>query len=43
MLDIAVSYNRYKFIGHEFLTWLWFVMDRHVEILQQADPELSSL
>lgn len=43
MLDIAVSYNRYKFIGHEFLTWLWFIMDRHVEILHQADPELSSL
>ena len=28
MLDIAVSYNRYKFIGHEFLTWLWYVIER---------------
>ncbi|GAB6096306.1 hypothetical protein JCM14469_25590 [Desulfatiferula olefinivorans] len=28
MLDIAVSYNRYKFLGHEFLTWLWHVIDR---------------
>lgn len=28
MLDIAVSYNRYKFLGHEFLTWLWFVIER---------------
>lgn len=28
MLDIAVSYNRYKFLGHEFLTWLWYVIDR---------------
>jgi hypothetical protein len=28
MLDIAVSYNRYKFLGHEFLTWLWHMIDR---------------
>lgn len=27
MLDVAVSYNRYKFIGHEFLTWLWFIVE----------------
>ena len=27
MLDVSVSYNRYKFLGYEFLTWLWFVID----------------
>ena len=27
MLDIAVAYNRYKFIGYEFLTWLWFYIE----------------
>ncbi len=27
MLDIAVAYNQYKFLGHEFLTWLWFAID----------------
>ncbi len=27
MLDISVAYNRYKFIGNEFLTWLWFMID----------------
>lgn len=27
MLDVSVSYNRYKFIGREFLTWLWFAVD----------------
>ena len=27
MLDVSVSYNRYKFLGYEFLTWLWFVLD----------------
>ena len=28
MLDVAVSYNRYKFLGYEFLTWLWFIIDK---------------
>ena len=27
MLDIAVAYNRYKFLGNEFLTWLWFMIE----------------
>jgi hypothetical protein len=27
LLDISVAYNRYKFIGYEFLTWLWFVIE----------------
>jgi hypothetical protein len=34
MLDVAVSYNRYKFIGQEFLTWLWFVVET-----EQAGPK----
>ena len=43
MLDVAVSYNRYKFLGHEFLTWLWFVMEKQPEALRDADPDLMSL
>jgi len=43
MLDVAVSYNRYKFLGHEFLTWLWFVLEKRPETLQAADPEMVSL
>lgn len=27
MLDVSISYNRYKFLGHEFLTWLWFLIE----------------
>lgn len=27
MLDVSVSYNRYKFLGHEFLTWLWYMIE----------------
>lgn len=26
MLEVSVAYNRYRFIGDEFLTWLWFVV-----------------
>jgi len=43
MLDVAVSYNRYKFLGYEFLTWLWFVMEKRQEMLRKADPDLLSL
>ena len=27
MLDISVAYNRYKFVGYEFLTWMWYVIE----------------
>ena len=43
MLDVAVSYNRYKFLGHEFLTWVWFVIEKQPEVLRTAAPELVSL
>lgn len=43
MLDIAVAYNRFKFLGEEFLTWLWFVIDQDPNILRKADPDLTSL
>ena len=33
MLDVAVAYNRYRFMGHEFLTWLWYMMDTEPEAL----------
>jgi len=43
MLDISVSYNRYKFIGHEFLTWLWFIIEKEPERLKSVDKNLNSL
>lgn len=27
MLDIAVAYNKYKYLGNEFLTWLWYAIE----------------
>ena len=43
MLDVAVAYNRYKFIGDEFLTWLWFVIDQDPLIFKDMDPDLTAL
>ncbi|MCF8110488.1 MAG: hypothetical protein K9J85_03260 [Desulfobacteraceae bacterium] len=43
MLDVSVAYNRYKFLGHEFLTWLWYMIDTNPEALKKADPEMESL
>ncbi|RZB37697.1 MAG: hypothetical protein SRB2_00799 [Desulfobacteraceae bacterium Eth-SRB2] len=43
MLDIAVAYNRYKFLGNEFLTWLWFIIETDQNRLRQYDPDLVSL
>ncbi|MCJ8500897.1 hypothetical protein [Desulfatitalea alkaliphila] len=43
MLDIAVAYNRYRFLGNEFMTWLWFAMETDPEALRKCDPELIEL
>jgi hypothetical protein len=43
MLDIAVSYNRYKFLGYEYLTWLWFVIEKNQDAIGKAGHEPVSL
>ncbi|NOX32462.1 MAG: hypothetical protein GXP56_01805 [Deltaproteobacteria bacterium] len=35
MLDIATAYNKYKFLGNDFLTWIWFLIE--------TDDNISSL
>ncbi len=35
MLDIATAYNKYKFVGNEFLTWIWYLIE--------TDQDVSSL
>ncbi|MGD9044116.1 MAG: hypothetical protein PVG06_10405 [Desulfobacterales bacterium] len=42
MLDVAVAYNRFKFLGDEFLTWLWFVIEKDPAIFKDMDPDLTS-
>ena len=43
MLDIAIAYNRYKFLGNEFLTWLWFIIETGPEKLRRHDADLVSI
>ncbi|MGD8522777.1 MAG: hypothetical protein PVF56_16635 [Desulfobacterales bacterium] len=42
MLDVAVAYNRYKFLGEEFLTWLWFQIDTNQPFFKTFDHEITS-
>ena len=32
MLDISTGYNKYKFLGNEFLTWIWFLIETEQNI-----------
>ncbi len=32
MLDIATAYNKYKFLGNDFLTWIWFLIEKNKSI-----------
>lgn len=43
MIDPSVSYNRYKFLGHEFLTWLWFEIENQPDIFKIYDDQLELL
>ncbi len=43
MLDVAIAYNRYKFLGHEFLTWLWYLIENDRKSLTNEKNEIISL
>ncbi len=43
MLDVAVAYNRFQFLGNEFLTWVWFLIENGEKRLRDIDPDLISL
>ena len=43
MLDTATAYNRYKFIGHEFLTWLWFLIENDDAVFNMSDLPAMTL
>ena len=43
MLDIAVAYDRYKFVGHEFLTWLLYMLHTDPSSFKSVDAEFISL
>ncbi|MCW7754968.1 hypothetical protein OOT00_13330 [Desulfobotulus sp. H1] len=41
MLDIAVAYNRFSFVGQEFLTWLWFLSETNPDQASKVHEEIS--
>lgn len=43
MLDLVVAYNRYKFIGYEFLTWLWHRIDTQVNEADGPDSYIFQM
>lgn len=43
MLDLAVAYNRYRFLGDEFLTWLWFLVETDQNAIRKIDPDCTEL
>jgi len=43
MLDVAVAYNRYRFMGNEFLTWLWYVVDNEPGLFGRLLDEPASV
>ena len=43
MLDVAVAYNRYVFLGEEFLTWLWYVIEKDQNLIKNFDNGFVAL
>jgi len=43
MLDVAVSYNRYRFLGREFLTWLWYSLETDPKLAASVDPAIVEM
>jgi hypothetical protein len=43
MLDISVSYNKYAFLGNEFLTWLWYVIENDPDLLTGFNEQAVTL
>lgn len=42
MLDVSVAYNRFRFLGQEFLTWLWYVIatEKYTDLF---DPKTDTI
>ena len=43
MIDVATAYNRYKFLGEEFLTWLWYVIENNQNLIKNFDRNFIGL
>lgn len=45
MLDIALAYNKYAFLGSDFLLWLWWVSEHEMDVagLEGIDLEETAI
>jgi len=43
MLDLSTAYNRYRFLGDEFLTWTWYLVETRPDVFRSADPDCTTL
>ena len=43
MLDLSTAYNRYRFLGDEFLTWTWYLVETKPDVFRTADPDCTTL
>jgi hypothetical protein len=43
MLDLSVAYSRYRFLGDEFLTWLWYLIETNQDAFRSVDPDCTAL
>ena len=43
MLDVAVGYNKFSFLGNEFLTWLWYMTQYEEESLQKIGASFTEI
>jgi hypothetical protein len=39
MIDIATAYNKYAFLGNDFLTWIWFLIETDADIASLLDSK----
>jgi hypothetical protein len=43
MMDVAVAYARFRFLGDEFLTWLWYVIEEDPDLIRKVDEEMMTV
>ncbi len=43
MLDIAVAYNKYKFTGYEFLTWIWYLTENDYDFIKNQLTDIKDI
>ncbi len=43
MLDIAAGYNKYKFLGNDFLTWVWYLSEKNINLKELLNSDFKTI